>query len=469
MISPKDGDTICAVATPPGLGGISVLRISGARALELTRRLAPFLPFSAVSHQAYFGVLIDPDSNEQLDEVILTFFEKGRSFTGEETVEISCHGNPLICAEILKSLVKLGARPADRGEFTYRAFMNGRIDLVQAESVLALIESRSQGARRLALRQLQGGLSGALESIEDRLIWCLAHIEAGIDFATEGLETVDPAILQDRLSSIHFELEALVKSFSSGRAVQDGVRIAFLGRPNVGKSSLLNNFLEEDRAIVTEIPGTTRDVIEGETVFEGLRLRFLDTAGVRDASDQIERIGIERSHRAQEEADMVFFVIDAQSGFRHEDRAVLAQVQAKKVIFLVNKVDGCSVDDVSALREGLLAENFFKDSIERVQNLFFVSALDKSTRVQVLGPLIDRIRSELNESTAVLSNARHYERLLIGLRAVERGLRILVGQEGPEFAAVDLKEALLSIQETLGKRFDDQIMDRVFKEFCIGK
>lgn len=468
MIIARDRDTICAVSTPPGVGGISVLRVSGEKALEITRAIAPFLPANPESHRAYFGTLLNPKTKDAIDEVLITWFDQGRSFTGERTAEISCHGNPLICEEILKALIENGARSADRGEFTYRSFMNGKVDLVQAESVLSLIESRSASARRLALRQLKGQLSKDLEKLEDDLIWCLAHIEAGIDFATEGLETVEADVLFERASSVEKHLDKLVSSFRTGRVLKEGVRIAFAGRPNVGKSSLLNNFLEEDRAIVTELPGTTRDIVDGETLYEGLRLEFLDTAGLRDAEDRVERIGIEKSRKAQEEADLVFFVFDASEGLTAEDLEILRELNHEKTLILANKKDQSSLTENQVL-EALQAGTFFKDSQNPAHHLFFVSALDTKTREQVLGSLVERLRAEMNESAAVLASARHYERLSAGLESLRRALSGLESGMGAEFVALDLKEALLGIQETLGKRFDDQIMDRVFKEFCIGK
>ncbi|HRO66304.1 MAG TPA: tRNA uridine-5-carboxymethylaminomethyl(34) synthesis GTPase MnmE [Pseudobdellovibrionaceae bacterium] len=472
MITPRDRDTICAVSTPPGVGGISVLRLSGEKALEILRKIAPFFPEKPESHKAYFGTLTDPSEGEAIDEVLVTWFDHGKSFTGEKTAEISCHGNPLICGDILHHLVAAGARPADRGEFTYRSFMNGRIDLVQAESVLSLIESRSSSARRLALRQLKGDLSERLESLEDNMIWCLAHIEAGIDFATEGLKT-ESDVLLIRLETVEKSLDQLVKSFRTGRVLKDGVRIVFAGRPNVGKSSLLNNFLEEDRAIVTDIAGTTRDVVEGETQHEGIRISFVDTAGLREADDQIEKIGIARSRKAQDDADIIFFVFDASVGLETEDLEILRSLDPERTLILANKVDSAPSEVLQKAANQLKAETFFTNETSSEapfsQKVFFVSALDKMTRASVLDVLTQRLRAELNESASVLAGARHFERLSAALEAVRRGTEILKEEAGAEFAAVDLKEALLAVQETIGKRFDDQIMDRVFKEFCIGK
>lgn len=470
MTGDRDNRTICAVSTPPGTGGISVIRVSGPQSLSIVRSLCSFLPENPESHRVYYGLLKNPADGKPIDEVVVTWFGEGRSFTGEDTAEISCHGNPLICREIVDRLVENGALPADRGEFTYRAFMNNRLDLVQAESVLALIESRSSAASRLALRQLQGDLSRNLEKIENDTTWALAHIEAGIDFSTEGLDVVDPRILQDKLLEIEGGLRRLVDSFRSGRVLKDGLRVVLVGRPNVGKSSLLNNLLEEDRAIVTEIPGTTRDVVDGETIYEGRRFVFLDTAGLREATDRVERMGIERSRKASEEADLVLFVFDAEAGITAEDRTLLEALTPQKTLLLANKIDRLDEGALGALEKAMLTGKFFKGSESFVrEKLLFVSALDTTTRSKILDLLKSRFDVEQAETSAVLSSSRHYERLMKALGNVESSRAGLHQGVGAEFIAVELKEALMAVQETLGKRFDDQIMDRVFREFCIGK
>lgn len=470
MIGERDSRTICAVSTPPGTGGISVIRVSGPESRSIIRSLCFFFPEQPESHRAYYGLLKNPADGKAIDEVVVTWFGKGRSFTGEDTAEISCHGNPLLCREIIDRLVEQGALPADRGEFTYRAFMNNRLDLVQAESVLALIESRSAAASRLALRQLQGDLSHRLEALENDTTWALAHIEAGIDFSTEGLDVVDPSILQDKLLGIENDLRRLVDSFRAGRVLRDGLRVALVGRPNVGKSSLLNNLLEEDRAIVTEIAGTTRDVVDGETVFEGRRFVFLDTAGLREATDRVEKMGIERSRKASEEADLVLFVFDAEAGLTAEDRLLLEALAPGKTLLLANKIDRLVEPAKKTLENDLRAGKFFKDSgTLPAEKLLFVSALDTTTRSKILERLKGQFDVEQAETSAVLSSSRHYERLRKALENVESSRAGLHQGIGAEFIAVELKEALMAIQETLGKRFDDQIMDRVFREFCIGK
>jgi tRNA modification GTPase len=471
----RDSQTICAVSTPPGVGGISVIRISGPQSLEITRKIAPFLPPKVESHKVYFGTLQNPETEEEVDEVLAAYFQKGRSFTGEEVLEISCHGNPQICQKILNLLIAGGARAADRGEFTYRAFMNGRVDLVQAESVLTLIESESDKAAKLALRQLKGQLSQKLEALENDLTWLMAHMEAGIDFSTEGLELVGNDIVTERLTKVEASLKGLVGSYKSGRIVKDGIRIALAGRPNVGKSSLLNLLLEEERAIVTEIAGTTRDVISGDTHYAGLKFTFLDTAGIRNhASDIVEQIGIQKSHEAHLEADVVLFIYDVSEGLQPEDFDVLKQLPKEQLFIIGNKLDKMGAPpNMGVLLKQLgsveVLENLTQSEDFAKRSLFFVSALDQNARPLILNEIAMRFAQTDLQDSILLSNSRHFENLSKALSNSARCQQLLKEGMGSEFLAIELKEALIAVQETLGKRFDDQVMDRVFKEFCLGK
>ena len=299
----KDEDTICAVSTPSGVGGIAVVRLSGPRAFELGRMIGPFLPENPESHHIYFGTLRSPEGGAPIDEALLSTFHHAKSYTGEETVEISCHGSPAITQWILQELVSVGARVADRGEFSYRAFINGKIDLVQAEGVLELVESQSKRSAQQGLRQLKGGLSQQLKSIENDLLYVLASIEAAIDFSTENLEVLDKPEISTRIERVKKNIEALLLSYNHGRLLVDGLRAALVGAPNVGKSSLFNLLLSEERSIVTEIPGTTRDVVESSVLIDGVKICLLDTAGIRDTGDVVERLGIQRSRDAHASAD----------------------------------------------------------------------------------------------------------------------------------------------------------------------
>ncbi|WP_415063658.1 tRNA uridine-5-carboxymethylaminomethyl(34) synthesis GTPase MnmE [Bdellovibrio sp.] len=471
----RDKDTICAVSTPHGVGGISVIRVSGPQTLSIVSKICSFLPEHPESHKAYFGILKDSHQSDEIDEVLATYFKHGKSFTGEEVIEISCHGSPVICQSILQQLVLLGARPADRGEFTYRAFMNGKMDLVQAESVLSLIESQSQQAARLALRQLKGSVSHRLEDIENDMTWILAHAEVGIDFSTEGIQVVEKSAVLSRLERIEKGLQELVGTFKVGRILKDGFRVVLTGLPNVGKSSLLNLFLEDERAIVTDIPGTTRDVIHGDTSFKGVKFTFLDTAGLRESvSDLVEKIGIQKSREAAGESDVVFFVFDIEQGLSPEEIAILDGLDPQRTYILANKVDRLSTPpQIEQVQKALQNSKFFQKTKDLEgflkRRVFFVSALDKKVRSSVLEELVREFADLQMENTVLISNSRHLENLTRALENVHRTQGLVESGMGEEFIALELKEALIAIHETLGKRFDDQIMDRVFREFCIGK
>lgn len=471
----RDKDTICAISTPHGVGGISVIRVSGPLTFSIAKKICTFLPEHPESHKVYFGSLKSLKTADEIDEVLVTYFKTGRSFTGEEVVEISCHGSPLICQSILNELIALGARAADRGEFTYRAFMNGKLDLIQAESVLSLIESQSQQAAKLALRQLKGSVSASLEKIEDDMTWILAHAEASIDFSTEGITVVENDVVQSRLKKIESSLHELVGTFKVGRLLKDGFRVVLTGLPNVGKSSLLNLFLEDERAIVTDIPGTTRDVIHGDTSFQGMKFTFVDTAGLRDqVTDLVERIGIQKSYEAQNESDMVFFVFDIENGLSAEEVQILDSLDPEKTLILANKTDKIrGQKPLETFEKALKNSKFFQKIPDLTaflrRRVFFVSALDKKVRSEVLGELVKELADLQLENTVLISNARHFENLSKALDNTQRSQALVDQGLGSEFLAFELKDALIAIHETLGKRFDDQIMDRVFKEFCIGK
>lgn len=462
----RDSRVICAVSTPAGYGGISVVRVSGEGAVAIVRRLAPQLASELKSHSAHFATLSDLHTKTAIDQCVFTYFEKGRSFTGEETVEISCHGNPLICDQIMQSLIAAGGLPALPGEFTYRAFMNNKLDLVQAESVLSLIESRSKKSATLAYRQLVGGLSEKIAVLESEMTWCLAHIEASIDFSTEGLETTPQNVLIKKLRSCHEEITQILQTYRAGRMLRDGVHIALVGRPNVGKSSLLNLLLGYERSIVTEIAGTTRDVVSDETQYDGQRLHFLDTAGLRKSTqDRVEKIGMQKSLETAKTADLVLFVFDLETGFLPEDEDLLKQIQNQNCIYLGNKADLSSTETKKNSLKYVHEASSSQDA-----EVLFCSTLDKSNQELVLKAILKRTLGDVQvENEVLIANARHFEQLSMAAEKIANAIESLEQGFGAELTSLDLKEALMGLQAILGKYFDDQIMDRVFKEFCIGK
>lgn len=444
--------TICAVSTPPGFGGIAIVRVSGPAVVRVVRQVASFLPEKPESHRIYYGFLKHPQNQKKIDEVLISFFERGRSFTNEDVCEISCHGNPLICDEILQSLVLSGASIADRGEFTFRAFMNGRLDLAQAESVLSLIESQSRSAKTLALRQLEGHLSGQISAIEAELIHLLAHIEADIDFSTENLETISKPEATQKIAAQSRIMSDFIRQYEQGRLLREGIRVSFFGLPNVGKSSLFNALVQRERAIVTDIPGTTRDVLDAETSYKGIRFCFFDTAGVRHGTqDVVEQIGIEKTFEVNQSADVSLFVSEAHREFLLEEKEYLKSHPQKKQIFILNKAD------LGARRADT------PDSL-------VVSALDPDCRVQILEKILAVVGVEQSmEDVAVISQTRHYELLLSARSHLYEAEELCRNNLGLELVALELKSALLKIQEILGKFYDDQILDEIFKEFCLGK
>ena len=449
----RDKDSICALATAHGVGAISVIRISGPKAAEITRKIAAFLPESLESHKIYYGVLTSATSHDSLDEVLVSYFAQGRSFTGETTFEISCHGSEAVVNEILRVLVEAGARPAERGEFTYRAFMNGRMDLVQAESVLAMIESRSKRASSLALRQLQGELSRRLRDLVEKLTWILAHLEANIDFASEDIEIASVQILTNKTQAMADEVATLLATHRQGRIIQNGFQVMLAGRPNAGKSSLLNALVESDRAIVTPSPGTTRDFVEAEMQFEGVRVTLVDSAGLRVTDDPIEKIGVGRSLEKLNQVDLVLYLVDSAEGVTAEDRMFFAQVPWDKTVVIANKSDLAPLSWNEQPQAPVLS----------------LSARSGHGLRELKEYLRSQLRGEISEDSTLVSNVRHFQGLEILRVSLQTALPMLAEGESADLIALELQTGLQALYEILGLTYDDQVMDRVFSEFCLGK
>lgn len=465
--TPHSAETVCALATAHGIGAISVIRISGSQAIAITRRLAGFLPESLESHKIYYGIMKSADGSRPLDEVLISYFAQGRSFTGETTFEISCHGSEAIVSDILQELVVAGARPARRGEFTFRAFMNGRLDLVQAESVLAMIESRSTRASQLALRQLQGEFSVRLKKITEELTWILANLEANIDYAAEDIVIAGADVLATRMEKLQVEVERLLSTYKQGRIVREGFQVALVGRPNAGKSSLLNALAGEERAIVTEIAGTTRDFVETQLAINGYRVTMIDTAGLRVTDDKVEKIGVQRTLEKMASVDMVLYVADSVEGVSAEEQAFFAQIPWEKTAVLWNKIDSPRAGASEAFDMRLFCA-------PSVSPLPPVKVLPVSARTGVgldflKEMLKEKLSAEVSEDSTLVSNVRHYEGLRTVRTAVANGLPLVLRGESPDLIALELQSGLVALYEILGLTYDDQVMDRVFKEFCLGK
>lgn len=460
----RETKTVCALASAAGVAAISVIRLSGPDSFKIIQKACKSLSTKKLeSHKVYLAKFYN-SLQEPIDQVVVTCFAQGKSYTGEETVEISSHGSPHITKKILEALVGYGAVIAEKGEFTYRAFMNDRLDLVQAEAVLSVIESQSDSALKMSLRQLEGKTSEKFHQLEDRLTWCLAHIEASIDFSTEGIDVVDPRVLIEKLKELKADLEILTASYKQGKLLKDGIKLVLAGLPNVGKSSLLNNLVLDERAIVTDIAGTTRDVVEGSTLYNGIKFNISDTAGLRETNDIVENIGVQRSLKEIQSADLTLFVFDVYFGLQQADLERLKQVTGK-VLVIANKADKLGAKAPMEIRQKL---QVLPPSIQIV-DVLPVSALDVKARDTILHSVSVIMGSEKFSDESVISSARQFELSHAALSLIEQSIIELENQMGSEFVAQTLKNSLLALQKILGRVFDDQIMDRVFKEFCLGK
>lgn len=455
-----DADTICALSTPPGVGGISVIRLSGDKALSIIQKHVKSLPRQPESHRIYFG-LFNTSNHVAVDEVLVSYFTNGKSYTGEEVVEISCHGSPLLVSQILSNLNESGARLAARGEFTYRAFINGKMDLVQAESILSLIESQTQGAARLAMRQLSGETSKILAGVERELLLVLAHLEANIDFSQEDIVIETNSQLAQRVKGILSTVEGLLESYKSGRIVKEGIRVVLTGRPNAGKSSLLNKIIGQERAIVSPQPGTTRDFIESDFIHNGIRLTLVDTAGVREAADDIEKAGIDKTMTEATMADVVLWVFESKQILDEPELVFLRSISREKLILVLNKIDQVRSPQVCV-------ESAAQQIGYEIQH-FMTSAHTGQGIDQMLNTITSSINWSALETSPVLTNNRHRNLLLNVFESLKQGHKLLAEGASPELCALELHSTVQALYEILGKRFDDEIMDQVFSEFCLGK
>lgn len=373
----------------------------------------------------------------------------------------------MVSEQLLEEVRRAGARLAERGEFTYRAFMNQRLDLVQAESVLNLIEANSRRASELALRHLKGDLSAYVNRLEDAIHWILAHLEANIDFAYEDIEAASTAELVSRLRSEVASVDRVLESYRQGRMLRDGIRIAIVGPPNAGKSSLMNALVGEERSIVTEIAGTTRDTIEGALLVNGVKVTFVDTAGLRETQDRVEQLGISRTRAAIKDADLVWWVVDLGDLESSPVDAAVFEVGSEQLWVLGNKTD-LVLDGSAEARLGNWLEGVSEHGM-RGSRRFCLSCLNPQSVAWLRSELEEQVKLEFSEVSAVLTNSRHRELFEVIKRSLDSGLELVERGESAEFVAFELRAALMGVHELLGRKFDDEVLDRVFKEFCLGK
>ncbi len=455
-------DTIAAIATPLGEGGLAVLRVSGPCAFVIvdacfrpsgTRHQKPSL---AASHTVHYGHVLHGD--RIIDDVLATVFRAPRSFTGEDTVEISCHGGVLISRLVLGALLAAGARSAEPGEFTQRAFLNGRLDLAQAEAVADLIHSRTELALGVARQQLAGRLSTRIGTLRDALMHTLAHVEAHLDFPDEDISPDTGAALQRRVRDSITQVEELLASAAEGRLLRNGVRAAIIGRPNAGKSSLLNLLLGHDRAIVSPVAGTTRDTIEETANIRGLPVIFVDTAGLRDAADVLEAEGIRRSRAAAEQAELLLHVLDASEALHPDDEKLLQEFAHRARVLVLNKTD---------LPRRLSFSLPLPDGIAIVE-LACATGAGLENLKDTLKAMV--WRGEVSaENLDIAINARHHDALSRARTALQRALEAWREQATLELIAADLRMAVTAVGEVVGKTTTEDLLDRIFSTFCLGK
>ncbi|MBD1371979.1 tRNA uridine-5-carboxymethylaminomethyl(34) synthesis GTPase MnmE [Hazenella sp. IB182357] len=455
-------DTITAVATPPGEGGIAVIRVSGSDAVGKVSQIYKGKNNlrDVSSHTVHYGYMVHPETSERIDEVLVTVMRAPRTFTREDVVEISCHGGMVPVKEILEALQTIGIRMAEPGEFTKRAFLNGRIDLSQAEAVIDLIRAKTDRAAKVALTQHEGKLSHLIQKLRSEILETLAHLAVNVDYPEYDAEEMTSQYVMERCSYIEGEIERLLQTAKQGKIYREGIATVIVGRPNVGKSSLMNALTQENKAIVTDIPGTTRDVIEEYVNVRGIPLRLLDTAGIRETEDIVEKMGVERSQQELTRADLVLWVLSHVEGLTEDDKRLMEQMKQNQVIVIVNKTDLPRELDLDELKRLIGERPLITTSMKEDRGLDDLERAIES--------LFQLGRVELHEG-AYVSNARHIHLLKTAKQSVgEVKMGIEAGMP-LDMVEIDMKNAWQSLGEVIGDAVAEDLIDQIFANFCLGK
>ncbi|WP_446898163.1 tRNA uridine-5-carboxymethylaminomethyl(34) synthesis GTPase MnmE [Clostridium sp. LBM24168] len=455
-------DTIAAIATSPGESGISIIRISGKNALMLVndifkgknnRKLIDMKPYSM-----RYGFIFQKDTGELLDEVLVTFMKAPKSYTAEDTVEINCHGGIVSTTKILDEVIKNGARLAEPGEFTKRAFLNGRIDLSQAEAVIDIIRAKTEVAMKSALDQSSGSISKKINPLREKILDLIAHIEVTIDYPEEDLEEMTCKDIYSKLKDVIYDIDNILKGSDEGKIIRDGLNTVIVGKPNVGKSSLLNALTMENRAIVTDVPGTTRDVIEEHINIDGIPIKIIDTAGIRETQNVVEKIGVEKSKEKINEANLVILMLDSSKIFDNEDRKIVEYIKDKKYIIMLNKSDldsKINLEYIKNLNPHFIVKTSLKtgEGISKVK--YFIKKLFFS--------------GEIKFDNFVITNTRHKEALINAKSSCMQALDTLNETQAIDLVSIDLRNAWSSLGEVTGDTLQEDIINKIFSKFCLGK
>ncbi|MEW6088861.1 MAG: tRNA uridine-5-carboxymethylaminomethyl(34) synthesis GTPase MnmE [bacterium] len=459
-------DTIAAISTPLGIGGIGIVRISGAQAFSIAKKIF-FLPAKKIDfninhkRKILYGFIRDPKTKETIEEVLISLMKGPKTYTREDVVEINCHGGFLSLRKVLEITLKCGARLAEPGEFTKRAFLNGRIDLIQAEAIADFIRSRTERSLKMSFHQIKGGLSKEVEELKRRLKRLISHIEAVIDYPEEDIRELTKREICKELMNLDKVFSDILETADEGRVLREGIKIGIIGRPNVGKSSLLNRLLEEERAIVTHIPGTTRDTLEEEINIDGIPLILIDTAGIRDARDVVEKEGVSRSHKVLSDADILLLVIDGSENLTPEDKKLLDLTKNKMVIFIINKVD--LKKNICYNKNLCLSSKKDIIKISALKNLG-IEGLKKKIRDKILKHGLFSSEKDIR-----ISNIRQIELLRMGKEFLNKARETAAQGLSEEFISHDLILCLDSLERMTGKLAREDIINEIFSQFCLGK